>query len=81
MENDDFVMVPRHLLRTLEPVGYFRYLYQAVQASGLSHRQAWEAIEGERAAFGLPGAYDSYESCKSAKHHHRGKLFRLLDEI
>lgn len=80
MENDDFVMVPRYLLGTLTPAGYFQYFYRAVQVSALSHREAWEAIEADREAHGLPPGYDSYESCRVMKHRYRGRLFRLLED-
>ncbi len=79
MNDKDAVLVPCYLLRTPDPAGYFRYFYEAVQVSALSHREAWEAIEADRAAHGLPPGYDSYHSCKRAKYHHRSKLFRLLD--
>lgn len=78
-KDNDAVLIPRYLLGTLTPAGYFQYFYRAVQVSALSHREAWEAIEADREAHGLPPGYDSYHSCRNAKYHHRGKLFRLLD--
>lgn len=78
--DDDAVLIPRYLLRTLAPSGYLQYFYLAVQASALNHREAWEAIEADREGHGLPPGYASYESFKRAKSFHMGKLFRLLED-
>lgn len=80
MKQDESILIPRYLLRTLRPDGYFSRFYELVQASALSHVQAWEAIEGERAAVGLPEGYTSYQSFARSKHYHKPKIFRLLDE-
>lgn len=63
----DTIEIPVYLVRTLRPDGYISRFYDLISASGLNHREAYEAIEGERTLFGLPEAYTSYESFKSAK--------------
>ncbi|MCB0587029.1 MAG: hypothetical protein KDD06_17120 [Phaeodactylibacter sp.] len=81
MKHEESVLVPRYLLRTLTPAGYFSRFYELVQASALSHVQAWEAIEGERAAVGLPPGYTSPESCRVAKSRlFRAGLVRIMED-
>lgn len=65
-ENETITM-PRYLLRTLTPQGYFNRFYELVGASALSHVAAYQAIEDERHAFDLPPGYRGYEVFKSAK--------------
>lgn len=80
MNENEFVSIPRYLLRTLRPSGYISRFYALTSASALSHIEAFETIESEREAFGLPPGYDNYQSFRRCKnyHHNRG-LFRLLD--
>lgn len=61
--------IPSYVLRTLEPEGYARRFWQFVQASALNHREAYEALEDERQAFGLPCRYSSYESFRAKGPH------------
>ena len=68
--------IPVYVLRTLEPDGYAQRFWQFVQASALNHRQAFEALEHEREAFGLPCRYSSYESFRARGPH----LVLLRDE-
>lgn len=77
MIENEFVSVPRYLLRTLRPSGYIERFYALVSASSLSHMDAFEAIENERDLFGLPPGYDSYQSFKTAKSYHMGRLCRI----
>jgi hypothetical protein len=77
---NDFVTIPRYLVDTLRPQGYFRRFYALVGASSLSHIEAFEAIENERDAFGLPPGYDNYQSFKRCKTYHNGRLVRISSD-
>jgi hypothetical protein len=77
---DDFVTIPRYLVDTLRPQGYFRRFYALVGASSLSHIEAFEAIENERDMFGLPPGYDNYQSFKRCKTYHNGRLVRISSD-
>lgn len=83
MKHEESILIPRYLLRTLRPAGYFARFYELVSASALSHVEAWEAIEGERAAVGLPAGYTSQESFRAAKSRFfrdGGRLVRILED-
>ena len=80
MKTEDCVLVPRYLLRTLRPEGYFNRFYDIVQASGLSHVRAFEAIHDEQVHFLGMATIDNYESFKSSKNRFikRRGLVRLI---
>lgn len=81
MEHEKGILIPRYLVKTLTPDGYFSRFYELVQASALSHVQAWEAIEAERRHFELPEGYSSHESFRAAKSRHlRGRLVRICED-
>lgn len=69
---DDMVYIPMKVFSTLHPEGYQERFWHFVQASAMNHREAWEALEEERTAHGLPGRYTSYESFRAAKCAARG---------
>lgn len=61
------ISIPLVVLDTLRPEGYAERFWHFVQASALNHREAWEAVENERAAHRIPERYSSYESFKAHK--------------
>jgi hypothetical protein len=67
------ISIPLVVLDTLRPEGYAERFWHFVQASALNHREAWEALEEERAAYHIPERYGSYESFRSACPHHLKK--------
>ena len=78
MNENDFVTIPRYVIDTLRPKGYFQRFYALVGASSFSHVDAFETIETEREAYGLPNGYDNYQSFKRCKSYHvHNKLFLL----
>jgi|688.fasta_scaffold63233_3 hypothetical protein len=67
------ITVPIDVINTLNPEGYEERFWQLVQASAMNHRQAWETIETERAFYGIPERYTSYESFRAARCASRGE--------
>ncbi len=70
------LIIPVYVLRTLQPQGYAERFWTFVQVSALNHREAFEALEGEREVFGLPCRFSSYESFRAKGPH----LVRLHEE-
>lgn len=64
-----------------QPV-YFGRVSQLVEVSGFNTSEAWMHLENQRAEFGLPPKYSTYESFRKAKstYHASGGLIRLLEE-
>ena len=59
------IKIPIVVIDTLYPEGYAERFWHFVQASGLNHREAWEALENERAEYRIPERFSSYESFKA----------------
>lgn len=78
---DDPVLVPRYLLHTLRPAGYFSRFYELVQASAMSHTQAFNALHDEQESILGVVTYDNYQSFRAGKCQYirRGGLVRLLE--
>lgn len=67
--NASCISVPIDILATLTPEGYARRFWDIVNASALNHREAWEIVEAERAAFMIPERYSCYESFRARGPH------------
>jgi hypothetical protein len=67
------ITIPLVVLDTLRPEGYAERFWAFVQASGLNHREAFEALEDERATYRIPERYKNYESFRSACPHYLKK--------
>lgn len=81
MKHEESVLIPRYLLSTLEPSGYFRRFYEVVSASGFNHKEAFFAIYEEQSQFFPRPTYDNYESFRAAKSRFfRGGLVRIMED-
>lgn len=63
------ITIPLVVIDTLRPEGYAERFWHFVQASALNHREAWEALENERAEYLIPERFTSYESFKANGPH------------
>lgn len=63
------IQVSAHIIKTVEIEEYYR-LFNRYLCLYDSHKKAWEIIESEREAVGIPARYNSYETFKSAKYQY-----------
>lgn len=63
------ITIPIHILDTLHPNGYAQRFWHFVQASGLTHREAYEMVENERVLHRIPERFSSYESFCTHRAH------------
>lgn len=59
--------------------GYFERFFEICSETP-TYKAAWEALEEERAGFGLPEKYTSYESFRVGKTLHINSLIRINTE-
>ena len=62
------VSVPLRVIAMLWAPGYFAEFWRVVQDKQCSHVTAWLHCESELDRYGLPPAYDSYESFRVGKY-------------
>lgn len=67
MQKEEFA----HIVRLLhQPEVYFGRVEQLYEASGFSYHEAWLHLENQRAEFGLPPRYSTFNSYRAAKTKH-----------
>ncbi len=74
MSKEDYIVeIPLEIVNATSRGGYFA-LYLKYRTEGLTIKQAWQKVEGDLSAHGLPGRYSTFKSFLNNTHRLRKEV-------